>query len=164
MKYVSIWLTFSIIFPERTLNIKTVSVKSKFICWEPLLLFYLYFKVFSFLNNIQKSELTLNFKKEKDLGFKVALKTSSNVQMYSFFIFFLCLCIIYNYLKEIKILIFFLVSFTFIQVIRCTPELRERVKRAFEMMLEFYGMRLTSDNKFEHAKNCKERLAELNIW
>lgn len=56
------------------------------------------------------------------------------------------------------------VSFTFIQVIRCSPELRARVKRAFEMMLEFYGMRLTSDNKFERAENSKERLRELNNW
>ncbi|CAE1264559.1 Opioid growth factor receptor-like protein 1,Opioid growth factor receptor [Acanthosepion pharaonis] len=51
-----------------------------------------------------------------------------------------------------------------VKFIRCSAELRERVKRAFEMMLEFYGMRLTSNNKFERAKNSKERLAELNIW
>lgn len=50
------------------------------------------------------------------------------------------------------------------EVIRCSPELKEKVKRSFEMMLEFYGMKLTSNNKFELAENGKERLAEVNKW
>ncbi|CAE1174551.1 Opioid growth factor receptor-like protein 1,Opioid growth factor receptor, partial [Acanthosepion pharaonis] len=49
------------------------------------------------------------------------------------------------------------------QIIRETPELRNRVKRAFEMMLDFYGMELDGTN-FKLTWNCKERLQELNKW
>lgn len=49
------------------------------------------------------------------------------------------------------------------QIIRDTPELRNRVKRCFEMMLDFYGMELDGIT-FKLTWNYQERLQELNKW
>lgn len=48
------------------------------------------------------------------------------------------------------------------EIIRTSEDLRGKVKAAFEMMLDFYGMRLTKNNEFKLAENSEERLAELN--
>ncbi|CAE1174552.1 unnamed protein product [Acanthosepion pharaonis] len=50
------------------------------------------------------------------------------------------------------------------KIIRETPKLKERVKRAFVMMLEFYGMILTSHGQFELSLNAEERLQKLNTF
>ncbi|CAE1264556.1 unnamed protein product [Acanthosepion pharaonis] len=49
-----------------------------------------------------------------------------------------------------------------VEIINGSPELKERVKEAFEMMLDFYGVRLTRNNRFEPAENFSKRLAVLN--
>lgn len=49
-----------------------------------------------------------------------------------------------------------------IKVISETPKLRERVRRAFEMMLGLYGMRITKGNQFCLAENAPQRLHILN--
>lgn len=49
------------------------------------------------------------------------------------------------------------------KIIRETPELKNRMKEAFEMMLNFYGMRLVHD-EFSVAENYAERFRELNQW
>ncbi|CAE1283396.1 Opioid growth factor receptor-like protein 1,Opioid growth factor receptor [Acanthosepion pharaonis] len=48
------------------------------------------------------------------------------------------------------------------EIIRTSDDLRGKVKAAFEMMLDFYGMELTKNNEFKLAENSEERLAELN--
>lgn len=41
------------------------------------------------------------------------------------------------------------------QIIRTTPELKEKVLEAFKMMLDFYGMKLNEENQFELAKKLR---------
>lgn len=48
------------------------------------------------------------------------------------------------------------------KIFNSRPHLRMKLKRAFEMMLQFFGMRLTSDDKFELTENSAERLLFLN--
>lgn len=50
------------------------------------------------------------------------------------------------------------------EIIRKNPELREKVKVSFKMMLDFYGMELREENKVVLADNATERLQELNQW
>lgn len=49
-----------------------------------------------------------------------------------------------------------------VQIIRTTRDLKANVLRAFEMMLDFYGMRLAEENQFELQRNAEERLHALN--
>lgn len=49
-----------------------------------------------------------------------------------------------------------------VEIINKSPKLKEKVKNAFEMMLDYYGMRITKDNQFELTENSRERLAGLN--
>ena len=50
------------------------------------------------------------------------------------------------------------------KIICSTPVLSERVKRAFVMMLDFYGMEITDNDQFELTENSEERLRYLNRW
>lgn len=50
------------------------------------------------------------------------------------------------------------------EIIRQDPELNSRVKRAFEMMLDFFGMELCNYNQFKLADNADERLEHINEW
>lgn len=48
------------------------------------------------------------------------------------------------------------------EIIQETPELRNRVKKAFEMMLDFYGMELTQENQIQLKEISEKRLKALN--
>lgn len=50
------------------------------------------------------------------------------------------------------------------EIIREDEELKGRVKRAFEMMLDFFGMELFSYNQFKLAENADQRLEHINTW
>lgn len=51
------------------------------------------------------------------------------------------------------------------EIIRQTPELKDRFKRAFKMMLDYFGMELDETRKcFTLASNSDERLKRINTW
>lgn len=50
------------------------------------------------------------------------------------------------------------------EIIRDNPELNNRVKRAFEMMLDFFGMELCNYNQFKLTQDAETRLEHINVW
>lgn len=49
-----------------------------------------------------------------------------------------------------------------VTIFQQSPELRNRVKRSFEMMLDFYGLKLTEENQIQVKKGSNKRLKVLN--
>lgn len=49
-----------------------------------------------------------------------------------------------------------------VKIFQETPELRNRVKKSFQMMLDFYGMKLTQENQIQLKEGSNKRLKVLN--